>query len=319
MKGIDVSSHQNNIDWGKVKADGIQFAMLRAGFGNNNIDRQFILNAQECNRLDIPIGVYWFSYAYIVSMARREARQCIEVIRPFKIDFPVAFDFEYGSVNFAKGKGIKITKSTATSFAIAFCEEIKKAGYVPMIYTNNDYMRNYFDMSKLKDYDLWYAYPTGSVNKDRSNECDIWQYSWKGRVNGIIGDVDMNVAYKHYSAKEEGDTLFTRRLRFGDTGADVGQAQRFMRNLGLYTGPIDNRFGPGQGFLNAVKAFQGQQGIEVTGEVDTATAEKITDILLARMELPQTPQDPELVKKVVEQEAQLKDYKDFFAQLKSYM
>ena len=75
-KGIDVSRWQGTIDWEKVKADGVEFAMLRAGYGQGNIDAQFERNAGECTRLGIPFGVYWFSYAYTPAMARREAQCC---------------------------------------------------------------------------------------------------------------------------------------------------------------------------------------------------------------------------------------------------
>ena len=137
-----------------------------------------------------------------------EARQCIEAIKPYKIDFPVVFDFEYGSVEYAEKKGIKITRQMATDFAIAFLTEVEKAGYIPMNYTNQDYIRKYFDMSKLP-YDLWLAlWPSsGKPDKDRSGECAIWQYTEKGRVNGIAGNVDMNISYKDYREKE-GDIFY---------------------------------------------------------------------------------------------------------------
>lgn len=301
MKGIDVSTWQGKIDWDKVKVDGIEFAMLRAGYGNNNIDKWFIRNVTECNRLNIPVGVYWFSYAYTVDMARREAKQCIEAIRPYKIDFPVCFDFEYGSVEYAEKKGVKITKSMATDFAIAFLTEVENAGYHPMNYTNQDYMKRYFDMSKIK-YDLWLAlWPkSGKPDKDRSGECEIWQYTDKGRVNGIQGNVDMNIAYKDYmKGNKEGDTMFTRTLRFGDTGPDVGQAQRLLKILGYYTGPIDDKYGPGQGFKTAVEAFQKDNGLKVDSNIGPATQAKMTNIMLDAMEAPK--QDLAEAKKLAQQ------------------
>lgn len=200
QKGIDVSKHQGVIDWAKVKASGIQFAMLRAGYGANNIDAQFKRNISECNRLGIPCGVYWFSYAYSPDMARKEAEYCLEAIKPYKLDYPVAFDFEYDSVSYASKNGVTITKAMASRIAKAFCEAIEAAGYYVMNYANNDYMTRYFDADVSKGYDLWLAQWPKAPNLYSPPACGIWQYSSTGKVPGISGNVDMNAAYKDYPA-----------------------------------------------------------------------------------------------------------------------
>ena len=87
IHGIDVSQHQGSIDWRKVKASGIQFAMLRAGYGASTVDGEFERNARGCMETGIPFGVYWFSYAYTPEMARREAEKCISVIREYKVQY----------------------------------------------------------------------------------------------------------------------------------------------------------------------------------------------------------------------------------------
>lgn len=194
LKGIDVSQWQGNIDWQKVKGAGVQFAMLRAGYGRNNLDTKFHTNAQRAIAAGIPIGLYWFSYALNVEMARREAQYAVEVARKYKITWPIAYDLEYDTVSYAVKNGVAITKSLATQMAIAFCEEIKRLGYIPMVYTNLDYLNRYFDRSKLP-YDLWYAqYASTASVADK----EIWQYSSKGSVPGIAGNVDMNHGYKDY-------------------------------------------------------------------------------------------------------------------------
>lgn len=103
-KGIDVSYADGRIDWRRVREDRIEFAMVRAGSGDGNIDQEFERNARECNRERIPLGIYWFSYAYTKEMARREAEQCVEIIRRYRVEYPVAFDFEEvgvsGNMNF---------------------------------------------------------------------------------------------------------------------------------------------------------------------------------------------------------------------------
>lgn len=194
LKGIDVSQWQGNIDWQKVKGAGVQFAMLRAGYGRNNLDTKFHRNAQGAATAGIPVGLYWFSYALNVEMARKEAQYAVELAKKYKITWPIAYDLEYDTVSYAAKNGITITKSLATQMAIAFCEEIKRLGYIPMVYTNLDYLNRYFDRSKLP-YDLWYAqYASTASVTDK----EIWQYSSKGSVPGISGNVDMNHGYKDY-------------------------------------------------------------------------------------------------------------------------
>ena len=194
LKGIDVSQWQGNIDWQKVKGAGVQFAMLRAGYGRNNLDTKFHRNAQGAAAAGIPVGLYWFSYALNVEIARKEAQYAVELAKKYKITWPIAYDLEYDTVSYAVKNGVTITKSLATQMAIAFCEEIKRLGYIPMVYTNLDYLNRYFDRSKLP-YDLWYAqYASTASVADK----EIWQYSSKGSVPGIPGNVDMNHGYKDY-------------------------------------------------------------------------------------------------------------------------
>ena len=194
LKGIDVSQWQGNIDWQSVKSAGVQFAMLRAGYGRNHLDTKFHGNAQGAVAAGIPIGLYWFSYALNVEMARKEAQYAVELAKKYKITWPIAYDLEYDTVSYALKNGVTITKSLATQMAKAFCEEIKRLGYLPMVYTNLDYLNRYFDRSQLP-YDLWYAQyaPAASVA-----DKEIWQYSSKGSVPGIAGNVDMNHGYKDY-------------------------------------------------------------------------------------------------------------------------
>lgn len=201
-KGIDVSKWQGAIDWEKAKAGGVEFAILRAGYGQGNVDETFARNASECMRLGIPFGVYWFSYAYTVERARKEAVRCIETIAPYALTYPVAFDFEYDSVNYAEGFGVKITKQLASGMARAFLEEIEAAGYTPMLYTNADYLSRYFDAGLAEEYDVWLAqWPENPDLNNPPMECAMWQYSSSGTVSGIDGRVDMNVCYKDYETE----------------------------------------------------------------------------------------------------------------------
>ena len=197
LKGIDVSEHQGAINWSQVKASGAQFAMIRGGYGRNNVDKYFHANAKGATAAGIPIGMYWFSYAYTVDMARNEAKYAVALAKQYKITWPIAFDLEYDTVSYAAKNGVTITKSMATQMAKAFCEEIKASGYTPMNYTNPDYLNRYFDRSQLP-YDIWLAQ---YASQPSISDMSIWQYSSSGSVPGISGRCDMNYAYKDYGTK----------------------------------------------------------------------------------------------------------------------
>lgn len=200
--GIDVSSWQGDIDWGVAK-NNIDFAIIRAGYGKNNIDNKAEQNVKGCENNGIPFGLYWFSYAYTVEMARKEAQYLLQFVKGHTPLFPLYFDFEYDSVEYAKKQGVAITNKLLCDMATAFCEELEGAGYYAGIYANNDYVKRMFGEDIFKTYDLWYAHwdisePGRSVN--------LWQNSSTGKINGISGNVDTNVAFIDFPAliKERG-------------------------------------------------------------------------------------------------------------------
>lgn len=210
LYGIDVSEHNGNIDWEQVKASGkVDFVMIRAGYGQTSVDKQFRNNALMCNTLGIPIGVYWFSYAKTVPDAEREARACLETIKDYKITYPVAFDFEDDSVRVAKNAGVYVSQSLATSMAKTFLSMIRDAGYIAVNYSNPSYLNQYFEQSLRLDYPLWLAqwptYPNPEVKPSLSPV--IWQYSSKGKIPGISTDVDLNVSYIDYTTFKKEPTL----------------------------------------------------------------------------------------------------------------
>lgn len=217
LKGIDVSKHQGAIRWDLVKPQ-IDFAMLRAGYGKGNIDAFFDVNAVNCNHLKIPIGAYWFSYAYTEEMARNEAKFCINIIKTHKIEYPVCFDFEYDSEKYAKKNGVTVNKALLNKMAIAFLSEIEKAGYYAMNYTNIDYINRGFSELTSR-YDTWLA--QWSV-KEPTKKCGIWQYSDNGKVNGINGRVDMNYSYHDYkevikNMKKDNKTIVKEKAKLMDS------------------------------------------------------------------------------------------------------
>ena len=291
--GIDVSSWQGKIDWSKVKKAGIEFAILRAGFGwgKDNTDTRFEEYYAGARLAGIPVGAYHYSYAVSVSEAKKEAEAFLSRLKGKQFEYPVYYDQE-------SDQQAGLSKGLLTEIADTFLGIVQSNGYYVGLYSNRYWLDNKLDKNYLlKKYDLWLALHTSSrkPDTDRRNECGMWQYTNKGQIPGIISDVDLNVAYKDYPAiikqrklngfkEEREDTVFLRVIRFGDSGEDVGQVQRFLKNRGLYTGPIDNKFGPGQGFLNAVKAFQKAEKLEVDGIIGPKTQARIVELLLQDQE-----------------------------------
>lgn len=183
---VDLSHHNGNINFEELK-DNISGAILRAGYGNGNIDRKFREYASECNRLNIPIGIYWFSYAYTQGMAIQEAESCAEIIKNFKIDMPVFFDWEQDSWDNAVKRCVNPTSLLITALNRVFCETIQSLGYDAGFYYNEEYRKRYLDFSQLPFY-KWHARYRDSI----SVECDLWQYASDGSMPGINGKVDMN-------------------------------------------------------------------------------------------------------------------------------
>lgn len=190
-KCIDVSEHQGKINWQKVKKSGINYAVIRAGYGKGNIDKYWKANIEGAIKAGIQhIGVYWFSYAYTEAMATNEADYLINACQPYKknINLGYYFDYEYDSARYAKENKVPVTKAHVTALHKRFCGRIKEKGYTAGFYYNYDYKRNYIDLSVLP-YRNWYAlYDTS----DKQTDCYLQQYSRSGKVSGISGKVDMD-------------------------------------------------------------------------------------------------------------------------------
>lgn len=255
MKGIDVSVHNGKIDWKKVKSDGIEFAMIRAGYGNvpSQKDKRFEENYSGATAAGVKVGVYWFSYAYNTKMAEEEAEVCLSILDGRTLDMPIAFDFEYDSVRYAAKKGITVTSKLATEIAAAFTEKIRASGYDSMIYTNYDYISRYYDLTKLSDSYLWLA--VWSDNRPKRAH-SMWQYSAKGYVNGISGNVDMNYCYENFVQKpkiitetqpepeifeytvKSGDTLSAIAKRYGTTYQKIAKDNGIKNPNLIYPGQV---------------------------------------------------------------------------------
>lgn len=200
IKGIDVSKHQGNIDWKKVKADGVEFAFLRVGVrgygdeGKLMVDDTFHQNAKAAINAGVQIGVYLYSQAISVEEAKEEAALVIEQIKDYNITYPVVFDWE--EVGTAPARTDDVPRDTLTEITKVFCSDIKSAGYHPMIYGNIKWFMKRVDISQLTEYDKWFAqyFNTPFFPYD----FQIWQYTASGSVDGITGNVDINMALVPY-------------------------------------------------------------------------------------------------------------------------
>lgn len=202
-RGIDVSSAQGAIDWAKVKASGlVDFAMLRSSYGwqaegTEQYDKQFRANVKGCEDNNIPFGIYHYSYCVVPENARREARYFLKAIEGVKPDYPVFFDIEDPTHR-------KLTKAQCSKIAADFCDEVEKAGYRVGIYSYRNFLVDKIDQSLLDEYDIWVA-ETGDKTL-YSGAYTMWQYSWKGQVDGIRGNVDLDMCYTDYINKENPPT-----------------------------------------------------------------------------------------------------------------
>ncbi len=214
-KGIDVSKWQGNIDWTKVKNTGIDFAIIREGYGRkqpNQIDTYFKANMEGALSVGLPVGVYHYSYAQSTSQASEEAEFCLENIQGYDIQYPVVFDIEDSSQT-------SLGKRTLTDICTAFCETIEKAGYYAMIYTNVNWLKNYlYSDELLLKFDLWLA--QWEVSQP-SYSCGIWQYSETGQIDGISGNVDLNISYKDYPEIIKKAGLNGVKSENNDTGSEA--------------------------------------------------------------------------------------------------
>ena len=193
--GIDVSRYQGAIDWNRVKASGVDFVLLRSsiGDGSDNISREdirFSKNAVKAKEAGLMVGAYHYLWAETPEDARTEARFFIKTIAPYALDFPAILDFEEPS------QQQNLTNAERTRIAKVFLEEVKNAGYYPMLYTNKSWATTYLNMDELSEYEVWLAewFPQPSYTGDFG----IWQYTPYGEVSGIEGSVDLDVCYKNY-------------------------------------------------------------------------------------------------------------------------
>ncbi len=194
-EGIDISSYSGDIDWKKVKASGIDFAIIRVGgrgYGEEGImyaDDRAIEYINGAKAEGIKVGAYFFSQAITTQEAIDEADYVKQILGDIKLDYPVAYDWEI--IKDDEARTDSVSAMQATECAKAFCDRIKEHGYTPILYSPSRELYFKYDLSRLSDIDIWYCeyanVPTFYY------EFSMWQYSASGTVDGIEGPVDLNV------------------------------------------------------------------------------------------------------------------------------
>lgn len=189
-KGIDVSNWQGLINWNKVKNAGVEFAILRIGYGmyDNQKDKQFENNYNGARTNGIPVGIYHYSYATSVEEAKKEAQLVLKWLNGRGLQLPVYFDLEDKTQQ-------NLGKNTLNEMCRVFCNTIEDGGYWAGIYTNKYWATGLIDGPSLGDrYTYWIAQYNDKCTY--AGDYAMWQYSSSGKVDGISGNVDMNYLYK---------------------------------------------------------------------------------------------------------------------------
>lgn len=203
--GLDVSSHQEDIDWHAVKAAGVDFVMVRVGYrgyteGRLYIDNQFRNYMQGIEAAGLEAGIYFYSQAITEAEAAEEADTVLEWIEGYDISYPVVFDWEHVYSDDARTN--HVTGEEITRFCVTFCDKIQQAGYVPMVYFNRELAYRYYDLAAIDGYYFWLAEYDGAPTF--YYDFDMLQYSAEGQIDGVPVGVDLNLCFVDFAAMTKG-------------------------------------------------------------------------------------------------------------------
>ena len=305
VRGIAVSSYQEDIDWPAVRNSGIEFAIIRSGttnFNSNDLweDSYFESNYDGASGNGIQIGTYYFTSAYTLDGFRQNAYDCLSYLNGRHLDYPIFIDVEQES---RSTKQVALGKQTLTDYLLDALGILRAAGYQAGIYSSKSFLNDYLftDQIEANGYTIWMAqYPSGSyavdpANYDKSSQCSLWQYSDKGDIDGVNGGCDVDVAYNTPPVlTDEPYAPYPRptgNVKKGMKGSYVGWVQYTLHEwLGYDIGSygIDSDFGSATDA--AVRAFQGDHGLDVDGIVGNDTRNTI----IAEIDKLLYPSKPEL-------------------------
>ncbi|MBO4889651.1 MAG: glycoside hydrolase family 25 protein [Lachnospiraceae bacterium] len=201
--GCDLSYHNKYVNWDELAASGCEFVMLRCGYrgyseGGLAKDEKFDLYASEAQRVGLKLGVYFFTQAVTVEEAEEEAKYVLDLIENYNISYPVAFDTEYIDDDSARTNTVEISDELRSDICRAFCEKIREKGYYPMLYASENWMRRYLELESLREYDFWA--PQYLEENDFLFDFTMWQYTDCGSIQGVKGDVDLDISMVDYAS-----------------------------------------------------------------------------------------------------------------------
>ncbi|MBQ8666744.1 MAG: hypothetical protein IJ526_07770 [Lachnospiraceae bacterium] len=202
VKGVDLSKYNGTVDFTKLKEAGVGFAMLRLasrgyGSGKISLDEKFVEYAQNAQVAGIQIGAYFYSQAVNENEAVEEANYIVGAISGFNVKYPVAIDIERVSGDEARTD--KLTNKERTSIVKMFCDTVKGYGYKPIIYASSEMLVGGLDLKELQDYDVWLA--DEKIPTEYPYRFGMWQYNTKGHIDGITGDIDLDISFIDYERK----------------------------------------------------------------------------------------------------------------------
>lgn len=216
-KGIDVSKWQGNIDFAKVRASGVDFVTIRAGYGNGNKDGYFEQNYKNAKAAGLHIGAYWYSYADSAEAAKKEAQSFADILSGKQFDYPVYYDIEEKS-QLSRGKNF------CSALITAFCTEMESRGYFAGFYTSLSYLNSVVTDAVKKRFTVWVAQWADKCSY--AGAYGVWQYSSKGSVSGISGNVDLDYSYIDFptTIKNGGFNGYSKETKEDTTMAKTASA-----------------------------------------------------------------------------------------------
>lgn len=275
-QGIDVSKHNGAVNWQQVASAGVKFAFIKVGSTNSGIDPQFAANITGAQAAGIKTGVYVYSYATTPEQAMNEANLVLEWIAPYTVNYPVVFDIEDKC---QRG----LTAQQMIDVVNAFCTTIDAAGYHPMVYS---YKNMFAGKLSIAGWDRWVAQYNDAC--ETNNNVCFWQYSSKGKVSGLSGNVDLNYQYRDYSdtiiqegfIEHNGNVRFYRDWRmqrgwvsYNDTRYYLDEAGNMVRGWfedaadTYYLSPADGSIARGQCNIDGSDYYFTAEGVKMTGWV----------------------------------------------------
>ena len=193
--GVDVSRHNGKVDWKRLKDQGIEFAILRIGYGQNDNqkDETFEYNYEECKKYGIKVGIYLYSYAMSIEDSAKEAANCLNWLQGRSLDLPIYYDIENQTAGYPQHT---LSRDTLTNMALTFLNQVSTAGYKGGLYSSKSWLESKFDMSRIENtYSVWVAHYTSLVQTTYKGKYDIWQWT-NGENDTILGGFDRNWCYR---------------------------------------------------------------------------------------------------------------------------